>query len=104
MSPELPRNSPHNANVNVRYQLPGDKNDYQLRVRDSASIVLVIEGAGKYLASKQITRKGGLSVVEPFASDNISPGSVLFLPADKILEVFPEDCSQLVLFQAYCRL
>ena len=102
MSPEQPRNSADN--VNVRYQVPGERNDYQLTVRDSASIVLVIEGSGKYLASKQITRKGGLSVVEPFASDNISPGSVLFLPSDRILEVFPEDCSQLVLFQAYCKL
>ena len=84
--------------------MPGERNDYQLTVRETASIVLVIEGSGKFLASKQITRKGGLSVVEPFASDNISPGSVLFLPADRILEVFPEDCSQLVLFQAYCKL
>ena len=70
----------------------------------TASIVLVIEGSGKYLASRQITRKGGISVVEPFASDDISPGSVLFLAADKILEVFPENCSKLVLFQAYCNL
>ena len=67
--------------------------------------MLVTEGTGKYLASSQVTRKGGLSVVEPFASDNISPGSVIFLPADKILEVFPENCSSnLVIFQAYCNL
>ena len=87
-----------------RYEVPGEKDSYQLKVRDTASIVLVIEGSGKYLASRQITRKGGISVVEPFASDDISPGSVLFLAADKILEVFPENCSKLVLFQAYCNL
>ena len=75
-----------------------------MSVRDSASIVLVTQGTGKYLASSQVTRKGGLSVVEPFASDDIGPGSVLFLAADKILEIFPENCDQMVLFQAYCQL
>ena len=43
-------------------------------------------------------------MVEPFASDDIGPGSVLFLAADKILEIFPENCDQMVLFQAYCQL
>ena len=64
--------------------------------------MLVTQGTGKYLASRQVTRKGGLSVVEPFASDDIGPGSVLLLAADKILEIFPENCDQMVPFQAYC--
>ena len=87
-----------------RFSVPGSADGYKLSVRDSASIVLVTEGTGKYLASSQVTRKGGLSVVEPFASDDIGPGSVLFLAADKILELFPENCDQMVIFQAYCQL
>ena len=51
-----------------------------------------------------MSRRGGLSVVEPYASHDISPGSVLFLAADKILEIFPENCDQMVLFQAFCNL
>ena len=90
--------------LHYRFCVSGSADGYQLSVRDSASIVLVTEGTGKYLASSQVTRKGGLSVVEPFASDDIGPGSVLFLAADKILELFPENCDQMVLFQAYCQL
>ena len=62
------------------------------------------QGSGKFLASSQVTRRGGLSVVEPYASHDIGPGSVLFLAADKILEIFPENCDQMVLFQAFCNL
>lgn len=88
----------------ARYEVPGDANNYSLNKRDSASIILVTEGSGKYLASHEVTNKGGLTVVEPFATADISAGSVLFLPADKVLEVFPEDCPELVFFQAYCNL
>ena len=73
-------------------------------VRDTASIVLVTEGTGKYLASSKVTEKEGVSVVEPFASDDFTPGSVLFLDADRILEIFPENCQRMVLFQAFCEL
>ena len=75
----------------ARYQVPGEDKSYQLKTRDTASIVLVIEGGGRYQAGKQRT-------------ENISPGSVLFLPADEVMEVFPENCSRLVIFQAYCNL
>jgi len=88
----------------ARYEVPGDANNYSLNKRDSASIILVTEGSGKYLASHEVTNKGGLTVVEPFATADISAGSVLFLPAGKVLEVFPEDCPTLVFFQAYCNL
>ena len=88
----------------ARFAVPGGANNYSLPRRESASIILVVEGGGKYLASHQVTNKGGLTVVEPFATADISAGSVLFLPADKVLEVFPEDCSSLVFFQAYCNL
>ena len=70
-------------------------------MRDTASIVLVTEGSGKFLASSQVTKKEGLTVTEPF---DITPGSILFLAADKILEIFPENCQQMVLFQAFCEL
>jgi len=88
----------------ARFDVPGGANNYSLPRRTSASIILVTEGAGKYLASHQVTNKGGLTVVEPFATADIAAGSVLFLPADKVLEVFPEDCPSLAFFQAYCNL
>eukprot|EP00092_Neocalanus_flemingeri_P007266 GFUD01007846.1.p1 GENE.GFUD01007846.1~~GFUD01007846.1.p1 ORF type:complete len:415 (+),score=108.80 GFUD01007846.1:58-1302(+) len=88
----------------ARYEVPGDANNFSLTKRDSASIILITEGSGKYLASHEVTNKGGLTVVEPFATADISAGSVLFLPSDKVLEVFPEDCPKLVFFQAYCKL
>ena len=90
--------------IHHRYQVPGTSEGYKLDVRDTASIVLVTEGSGKFLASSQVTKKEGLTVTEPFASDDITPGSVLFLAADKILEIFPENCQQMVLFQAFCQL
>lgn len=85
----------------ARYEVPGDANNFSLNKRGTASIILVTEGSGKYLASNEVTNKGGLTVVEPFATADVSAGSVLFLPADKVIEVFPEDCAKLVLFQAF---
>ena len=88
----------------ARHLVPGSAEGYKLPVRDSASLVLVVEGAGKQLASRQLGGAGGLAVVEPYASAELAPGSVLFLAADRILEIFPENCEQMVLFQAYCNL
>jgi len=86
----------------ARYVVPGDANNFSLKKRESVSIIIVTEGSGKYLASNEVTNKGGLTVVEPFATADVTAGSVLFLPAEKVLEVFPEDCAKLVLFQAFC--
>jgi len=77
---------------------------YTTPVRDSASIILFTKGGGKFLASNQVTKEGGLTVVQPYASDDVKEGSVLFLPANKILEIFPENCDSLVAYQAYCPL
>jgi len=88
----------------ARYMVPGDADSYQVTVRDSASLILITSGDGKYLASSQVTKKGGLTVVEPFASDDVSPGSVLFLAAGKILEIFPENNQDIVIYQAFCNL
>ena len=55
--------------------MPGTSEGYKLDVRDTASIVLVTQGTGKFLASSQVTKKEGLTVTEPFASDDITPGS-----------------------------
>lgn len=85
-------------------KIPGDADCYSLPRRDSASILLVTEGSGKYLASHQVSKEGGLTVVQPYASSDLVKGTVLFLPADKVLEIFPEDCEQLIAFQAYCKL
>merc|ERR1711988_81448 len=95
-SPDTRKFSPHpdlssQSCLEFDPPVPGDDKSYQLKTRDTASIVLVIEGGGRYQATKQST-------------ENISPGSVLFLPADEVLEVFPENCSRLVIFQAYCNL
>lgn len=87
-----------------QYKVPGDADNYSLAKRDSASIVIVTSGGGKYLASHLVTKEGGLTVEKPFASADIGPGSVIFLPAGKIMEVFPEECAELVLYQAYCNL
>lgn len=88
----------------AQYTVPGDADNFTLVKRDSASIIIVVEGSGKYLASHEVTKEGGLTVVKPFASADIKAGSVIFLPADKAMEVFPEDCETLVLYQAYCNL
>ena len=55
--------------------VPGDADSYQVTVRDSASLILITSGVGKYLASSQVTKKGGLTVVEPFASDDVVQSS-----------------------------
>ena len=88
----------------ARLEVPGDADCYSVPRRDSASIFLVAEGGGKYLASHQVTKEGGLTVVQPYASADMAQGTVLFLPADKVLELFPEDCQKLVAFQAFCKL
>jgi len=88
----------------ARLEVPGDADCYSVPRRDSASIFLVAEGGGKYLASHQVTKEGGLTVVQPYASADMGRGTVLFLPADKVLELFPEDCQKLVAFQAFCKL
>jgi len=88
----------------ARVKIPGDADCYSLPRRDSASIFLVTEGSGKYLASHQVSKEGGLTVVQPYASADLVKGTVLFLPADKVLEIFPEDCENVVAFQAYCKL
>jgi len=85
-------------------QISGDMDCYTTPVRDSASIILFTKGGGKFLASNQVTKEGGLTVVQPYASDDVKEGSVLFLPANKILEIFPENCDSLVAYQAYCPL
>ena len=84
--------------------VPGDADSYQVTVRDSASLILITSGVGKYLASSQVTKKGGLTVVEPFASDDVFSGSVLFLAAGKILEIFPENNQNMIIYQAFCNL
>jgi len=71
---------------------------------DSISILIFTKGTGKYLVSNKVVKEGGLSVVQPYASDEIKLGTVLMLPADKILEVFIEDCDELVAYQAFCKL
>jgi len=87
-----------------RIEIEGSADCFTVPVADSASILIVTTGGGKYLASNQVTKEGGFTVVEPYASDDIGEGSVLFLPANKIIELFPENCDSLVLHQAYCPL
>lgn len=88
----------------ARHQIGGDCQSYSLAQRDSASIVIVTEGQGKFLASDTVMTDGNVTVVKPFASSDIAAGSVVFIPANKTVEVFPEGGSQVVAFQAYCSL
>jgi len=85
-----------------RIEVAGSADCYTAPVQDSASILLVTRGKGKFLASNQVIKEGGFTVVQPYASDDIQEGSVLFLPANKIVELFPEDCDQLIIHQAFC--
>jgi mannose-6-phosphate isomerase len=82
-------------------QVDGKADCFTAPTLGSASIIIFTKGAGKYLASNQVTKEGGLTVVQPFATNDIKEGSVLFLPAGKILELFPEDCEEIVAYQAF---
>lgn len=77
---------------------------YSLPVLDSISILIFTKGTGKYLVSNKVVKEGGLTVVQPYASDEIKLGTVLMIPAHKILEIFIEDCDEIIAYQAFCAL
>jgi len=85
-------------------QISSASDCYSVPVVDSISIFIFIKGTGKYLVSNKVVKEGGLTVTQPYASDDIKLGTVLLLPANKILEVFIEDCDQIVAYQAFCKL
>jgi len=85
-------------------QISSASDCYSVPVLDSISIFIFVKGTGKYLVSNRVVKEGGITVTQPYASDDIKLGTVLLLPANKILEVFIEDCDQIVAYQAFCKL
>ena len=62
----------------------------KLPKKESASIILVTEGSGKY------------SVQETGKAKDFSCGAVLFLGSNEELDVSNSGASQIVMFQAFC--
>jgi hypothetical protein len=88
----------------IKFQISSSSDCYSLPVLDSISILIFTKGTGKYLVSNKVVKEGGLTVVQPYASDDIKLGTVLMIPAHKILEIFIEDCDEIIAYQAFCAL
>ena len=74
-----------------RHELPESLKSYKVPVRDTASIILITEGSAEYYSEDN-----------PDQKRELSPGAVVFIPANNRIDLSFDD--HVILFQAYCEL